>query len=411
MNLRIGFFLGRLLCASWLVSGCGGSSSGEAGTGAPSCTSDLPDGFSCTKGLTLTQSECQGDADGVTLTPVVSRSDDGKTLSISSAAFRCSQAVCAYLDASQSPEKVLLQPCDMNPKTVARCSCGYTLTVPLDGAATTSDLLVDVRQDSTGGTQPAHEIGGVSLTPPTVLCDGSDSLRFAAQTGGGNLTGLPGLIAETGWSFLLIDGHCKYYAMTSPEREVRVGTLSDADAQTFSGQFFLGHWQPFMTGASGGCADGSGSSFAFGADRVDTAPCSSNSLTAQAAAWLPRLYAAGTASDGPLRYEVFTPDSEAWPVNNPELALDYPLVDPTSSAGSLTDPYSLTVQVATGADAAALRALRSAYLATPNHDPGPSYSIPTKLASKSATKFFDVALRDTVPFETDGKLAVDDFIK
>jgi hypothetical protein len=64
------------------------------------------------------------------------------------------------------------------------------------------------------------------------------------------------------------------------------------------------------------------------------------------------------------------------------------------------------------ADAAGLRALRAQYQAMPPLSVPPRYSIPIVFGpSESEPKYYDLSLRDTLPFEVDGALAVDAFIE
>ncbi|HEX2670727.1 MAG TPA: hypothetical protein VHM25_07645, partial [Polyangiaceae bacterium] len=92
-----------LLGAAWLAAGCGGQSADGSGTGVPpACANDLPAGFSCERALRVEQSECLGNATGVSLTPKVHWSTDGRALHMTDTRFRCNQSVCAYLDASSA---------------------------------------------------------------------------------------------------------------------------------------------------------------------------------------------------------------------------------------------------------------------------------------------------------------------
>jgi len=91
-----------------------------------------------------------------------------------------------------------------------------------------------------GGSSVTAGASGGSAADSPILCDGKDALRFAVQSGGGNVSGIPSLVLETGFSFLLIDGRCRYYAMTAPDQEIRTGTLTATDAQNLSVDFLLG---------------------------------------------------------------------------------------------------------------------------------------------------------------------------
>jgi len=387
------------LAAALLAAGCGG----QSGNGSEAeCGNDLPADFACERALRVEQSQCSGNATGATSTAHVHWSTDGKALRITDARFRCSQSVCAYLDASSEEAKVLLQPCEMSPSTVTRCDCGYSFDVPVTLPPNASRVLVELRSDAYGGEPTSRTLDTLSVGPTAKLCDGTSALRFAAQSGGGNLSGLPPFLSELGWSLLLIDGQCHYYAMTAPDREIRTGTLSEADAQSFSEELSLGNWQG-LPGARA-CPDASVQSFAFGPDRAAVS-CESTTLTEAKDAWLARLYEAGRAVDGPIRYWVIEPSNEQWPESNPEIALSYPL---RSAPAAITGPFEPGAPLtATGADGTKLRELRTEYQTTRSAPLAPQYSIPVVVGDV----YYDLSLRDTVPFEIDGGLAIDAFIQ
>ena len=398
---------GAWLAAALLIAGCGGQSAGGAPAQAE-CANDLPAGFSCQRSLSVQQSECEGNATGVSLTPNVHWSTDGKALHLEDTRFRCNQSVCAYLDASSAEAKVLLQPCEMSPSTVARCTCAYSFDVPVTLPAATSSVTVELRSDAYGGEPTSQAVGSVTVGAAAKLCDGSTALRFAMNSGGGNLSGLPPFLAELGWSLLLIDGQCRYYAMTAPDREIRSGTLSEIDAQSLSEELSLGAWQGLPL--SRGCPDAGVQTFAFGPDRTSVS-CESTSLSKASDVWLKRLYEAGSPVDGPIRYWLMEASNEQWPESHPDAALPYPFPGPL---GAISAPYRPASAMVTSnvADAATLRALRAEYQAAPPFSPAPLYSIPIVFnASESKSEYYDLSLRDTVPFELDGTLAIDAFIE
>jgi hypothetical protein len=276
------------LTAALLLAGCGAQSAGGADQQARlECASDLPAGFSCERSLTVEQSECLGNATGVSLMPHVHWSTDGHALHVSDARYRCNQSVCAYLDASSVEPKVLLQPCEMSPNTVARCECSYSFDVPVELPPTTSQVSVELRSDAYGGEPTSQALGSLRVGSAANLCDGSTALRFAMNNGGGNLSGLPPFLSELGWSLLLIDGQCHYYAMTAPDREIRTGTLSEVDAQSFSQELSLGAWQGLPVPR--GCPDAGVQTFAFGPDQTSVS-CESTPLSQASDRWLQRLF-------------------------------------------------------------------------------------------------------------------------
>jgi len=250
---------------------------------------------------------------------------------------------------------------------------------------------------------------GVAGAPPVVspvLCNGRDALRFAAMIGGGNLTGIPSIVIETGFQYLLIDGHCRYYAMTAPGEEVRSGVLTAADAKTLSDDFLLGNWQALDPGP--GCPDAGIDVFAFGRERSHSS-CTTTPLTSAFAVWLERLYDSGSPVSGEVRYGVVIPSHEQWP-EHPEAALTYPFKDPAPIA---TEPFvAMQPQMASGAEAATLRALRATYQSGPKAVLAPQYAVPVKVESADAAPtYYNLVMRDTVPFETNNYLSLDDVIE
>jgi hypothetical protein len=395
----------RLLAAALLATGCGGQ---NADGSESACVNDLPADFVCQRSLKVEQSQCSGNATGTTLAPHAHWSTDGKSLHIEEARFRCNQSVCAYLDASSDAAKILLQPCEMSPSTVTRCDCGYSFDVPVALPEAVSSVSVELRSDAYGGEPTSRALGTLSVGASAKLCDGSTALRFAAHSGGGNLSGLPPFLSELGWSLLLIDGQCRYYAMTAPDREIRTGTLNDADALSFSQELSLGAWQGLPQ--SRGCPDASVQSYAFGADRTSVS-CESTPLSQAHDAWLERLYDAGSPVDGPVRYWVIEPSNEQWPDSNPAIALPYPLAGAPAATSRPFEPGNPLVASDPG-DAAKLRALRAEYQATPPATLGPQYSIPVVLGTpERSSVYYDLSLRDTVPFEIDGALAIEAFLE
>jgi len=404
--LRVGLVSG-FLGAALLATGCGGQS---AGSGSPSgCANDLPAGFSCESALRVEQSECLGNATGVGLTPNVHWSTDGQALHVADARFRCNQTVCAYLDGSSTEAKILLQPCEMKPGTVARCDCGYSFDVPVALPAVISSVSVELRSDAYASEPTSQALGSVKAGVGATLCDGSTALRFAMNSGGGNLSGLPAFLSEIGWQLLLIDGQCRYHAMTAPDHEIRTGMLNEAEAQDFSQELSLGAWQGLRP--SPGCPDAGVQTFAFGPDRTSVS-CESTPLSQASARWLDRLYQAGTPVDGSIRFWLTEASNERWPDSNPEAALPYPLSGPL---GAISEPFGPAQVIVTSnaADAASLRGLRAQYQAAmPQISALPQYSIPVVFSpSESESKYYDLSLRDTLPFEVDGALAIDAFIE
>lgn len=94
---------------------------------------DLPDDW---QGAThvdrLTQSACGSDPTQG-LPEAINLSTDAGTIEVAyaHAPFRCTQDVEAYLRKQQDTLDVLVQPVNLNPPVIARCSCQYDLSLVL----------------------------------------------------------------------------------------------------------------------------------------------------------------------------------------------------------------------------------------------------------------------------------------
>jgi hypothetical protein len=258
-----------------------------------------------------------------------------------------------------------------------------------------------------GGTSKC-DVDSPCASETLELCDGSDQLRFAGTTGGGNLGGVPRVVAEVGWSFLLVDGGCRYWSMTEPDGPVRTGTLDPSQEAEFTAALELGRWDPEPIGPMG-CFDGPTTILRFLDDETSTSCGLSPPVMVAYDDWLETLHAAGTDLDGEARYSLSDASTDSWVVgNNTNLAEPWPLEnDP-----ALLDPFeedSAEPMIASVADAQALRAARNLYGAR-SSTVGPRWRTPMVLeASGAEPLYFNLAMRDVTPFERDGELAVDDF--
>lgn len=390
-----------LLVVTLYVAGCGVSSTPAV------CETDLPEGWSCDSSLMVTQSECSAQAMDLAKSPTVRRSENRRIV-VSDATFRCGQSICAYLDAEPSTSRVLLQPCDMNPEAPAKCDCSSTLSIALPEGATRVEVYA--RGDSQSGRDnPALFEPSDVTAEAKVLCDGSEKLRFSGTDAGGNLTGVPRVVAEVGWSFLLIDGQCQYWSMVRPEGPIRTGTLSAQQELDFTSALQLGRWSDQALSPTQGCPDASTTTFRFLGEKASLS-CESTQLTESYGDWLTLLHDSGTDLTGPVRYSVGDPGDGGWPDRNSNLASSWPLVQsPTPLLAPSEDEFAEPVQIA-GADADALRQLRNAYLAEMSNGRGPWLRIPMEVTTEDGSpRYFDLALRDVISFERDGRLAPDDF--
>ncbi len=148
--------------ASLVVLLCGcplacGSTEDDGQAAAETC--DVPDGWTCDQTLSVVENDCLLGDPALEVLPT----SDGSGILISGASFRCEQELCAYLAIDAPNASVLLEPCDMNPTSVAKCSCQHSVTVALDLPAEVTNIDVYTRQDSYGGgPQDAVLVGSIS---------------------------------------------------------------------------------------------------------------------------------------------------------------------------------------------------------------------------------------------------------
>jgi hypothetical protein len=242
---------------------------------------------------------------------------------------------------------------------------------------------------------------------PPVLCNGEDNLVLAATTGGGNYNGVPSVAQEVPYSFLVIDGRCRFWALDAWEHPVRTGTLTAEQATTFAQDWQLGTWQPRVPQ---GCPDASTTTLRFRNDTIQFS-CESDDLLDRNHTWTADLYAAGTDLEGAARYCVWNAESTSpWPQSEwVQRAPAWPLDVPPGSIAAVTADQSV-VQPAEGADAAQLRDLRSVYLAAPFPSAyGPGRWIPVVYDVDAGPSYYDVAVRDVTPFEVNDQFSPDAF--
>jgi hypothetical protein len=282
-------------------------------------------------------------------------------------------------------------------------SGGSTSREPAGGAA-------GVARAGTGGAMGTAGAGAAGAAPiePLVLCDGKDHLRFATQSAGGNYNGVPKVLQEIGYSFLVIDGHCQYWVVDSwDNREVRTGTLTRDQADAFSKDLELGQWGDHVPK---GCPDAGSTTLRFADDTI-TFSCESSDILTNLGTWTTHLYGVGAALDGDMRYSVSRGGSTSgWPESDqvddvPSWLLD---VDPGTVSAEL--PELAVTQVAEGDDARLLRQLRARYVAAPLTAPdAPWLGIPVVYDGGSKPAYYDVAVRDVTPFETDGQFSPEEY--
>jgi len=250
-----------------------------------------------------------------------------------------------------------------------------------------------------------------AVTPPRILCDGSDDLRFsAAIAGGGPIEAGRMVLADNGFSFILVDGHCRYWVMPGAYQfqEVRTGVLDTTTLAEFVADFRYDRWPelnrvaPYGTPAS----DGSGlllldPETSIGCQTVCSGVNTPADVEAMGLAntdWNARLWAAGEAVVGDVRISVIESDRDAAtlpPTWTPPL---WTLTTPIASVAVSADAaHTLSFGdgvLITGTDADALRALGRDFLASGAQRTG----IPI-LVHDDGGQLYEVSVRDTTPFE------------
>ena len=79
--------------------------------------------------------------------------------------FRCDQEVAAYAKVRGNAVDILVQPADMNPRTVAKCDCLYDITFSvIDLPPATYDVTVQRRWDEKHGVGDPVRVGSARVT-------------------------------------------------------------------------------------------------------------------------------------------------------------------------------------------------------------------------------------------------------
>jgi hypothetical protein len=123
---------------------------------------DLPEGWGGARAMALTQSECN---DGV-LPMAPPETVEARTwgppaeVTYHDAFFRCAQKLCAYRHDQGDVAAILVQPCDMAPASVAKCSCRYEVGLSVAGMPTAIE--VSRRWDNLNSPNPAMLVGRVA---------------------------------------------------------------------------------------------------------------------------------------------------------------------------------------------------------------------------------------------------------
>lgn len=115
---------------------------------------------------------------------------------------------------------------------MAACSSAPVTTAPPDDAATvaTGDAGTDLTMDATpavmdAGTDTAR--AATDIPKGHVICTGGDEIRLAIRIAGGGQA-YPGqdMLAQNGWSFLLVDGSCTAWVLQDYAGRLRRAVLT-----------------------------------------------------------------------------------------------------------------------------------------------------------------------------------------
>jgi hypothetical protein len=114
---------------------------------------DLPDGWGGAQRLALKQSSCPSGFAPLRGNPrlELTKTDLGLTGLYRDATFRCNdQKVCGFVTESDVATRVLVQPCEMHPTVVPRCTCHYEVSFVLPARAGRTTLELYRRSDLYG---------------------------------------------------------------------------------------------------------------------------------------------------------------------------------------------------------------------------------------------------------------------
>jgi hypothetical protein len=121
---------------------------------------DLPQGWEEALSLPVDTSECTGGDSAMPGKLVLMRDMGRLRATYEQAVFRCQQRVCAYRTGDGAGgARVLVQPCDMNPSGVTKCSCPMTIGFDIPGVEPGRNIELLRRWDRYGATsEPQPEM-------------------------------------------------------------------------------------------------------------------------------------------------------------------------------------------------------------------------------------------------------------
>jgi hypothetical protein len=251
------------------------------------------------------------------------------------------------------------------------CAVASSCSTGLDGDSIDAGGDANLVVMDSGPDSPFVAEDGGSAAGGT-LCNGEPSVRLAFQTVGGGQT-LPGsrVVIENGFRYLVVTGDCRYWVMKDDELDVHEGTLTPQEAAGVETALRLSEWSSLNAMYARCGADVPSDLLRFDETRVAISGC----IGGEAPKWLvaglemslEKLYAAGTSVEGPTRFLLIT-EASIWPALLEARAALWPLADDPMTLARTYEEASRytpgTSQVASSADAGALRKLRRDFFAS-----------------------------------------------
>jgi hypothetical protein len=200
----------------------------------------------------------------------------------------------------------------------------------------------------------------------TLICDGGSGVRLAASvSGGGNASEGQKVLSGNGWEFLIVDGTCHAWVLQTEYDPVRELQLSRNQERNLSLALDLADWSKLPTQTYGVCNDGPNITYRFDRTRFSAPGCGAEgpikALNVALDAQIAQLSATATPLSGDLRYQVFQNDDSL--AQDHRAPVPWPLAVPLETISIARDDLSHFMsgqtQVATGDDAAKLRAIRT----------------------------------------------------
>lgn len=163
------------------------------------------------------------------------------------------------------------------------------------------------------------------------LCDGSDDIRLAYRTLGGNPAPERKLLSENGYTYLYVDGQCRYWAYPgegdgtggSPRSDVVTGTLTAEQESQLKEDLDVVEWQRWDQESfhEDGLFDGTTATFWMPTAAYycygDCQSSKRNNIRKSVRRWIGELIEDGEPVEGPVRVAVFKVPNIGSPPSHP----------------------------------------------------------------------------------------------